>query len=116
MTPVGLMRAVQTWSAAHAALVAMPRRYRQGYGHLIEYAPELICWKACRSLPSPLPLHSLHDPKSIFPWGQGHPAWPRRGADRSSGWRTAQDARSGARLKGTLVRGGQSFEKAAVIY
>ncbi|MEU9875044.1 hypothetical protein [Streptomyces phaeochromogenes] len=68
MTPVGVMRAVEAWRSAHSALGAMPRRVRQGYGHLIEYAPELICWKACRSLSQPLPLGSLHDPKSDFPW------------------------------------------------
>ncbi|WP_369357499.1 hypothetical protein [Streptomyces sp. cg2] len=68
MTPVGVMRAVEAWKSAHSALAAMPRRSRQGYGHLIEYAPELICWKACRSLPRPLPLHSLHDSKTTFPW------------------------------------------------
>ncbi|MEV8070568.1 hypothetical protein AB0P32_31380 [Streptomyces sp. NPDC085995] len=70
MTPVGVMRAVEAWSTAHAALAAMPKKSRQGYGHLIEYAPELICWKACRALPFPLPLHSLHDPKSAFAWEQ----------------------------------------------
>ncbi len=68
MTPVGVMRAVEAWGSAHSALGTMPRKSRQGYGHLIEYAPELICWKACRSLPEPLPLNNLHDPKSDFPW------------------------------------------------
>ncbi|WP_105971609.1 hypothetical protein [Streptomyces geranii] len=68
MTPVGVMRAVEAWESAHAALAAMPKRARQGYGHLIEYAPELICWKACRSLTQPLPLHALHDAMSAFPW------------------------------------------------
>ncbi|MEU6349027.1 hypothetical protein ABZ896_06835 [Streptomyces sp. NPDC047072] len=68
MTPVGVMRAVEAWRSAHSTLQAMPRKSRQGYGHLIEYAPELICWKACRSLSPPLPLSSLHDPKSDFAW------------------------------------------------
>ncbi|MEV0220072.1 hypothetical protein [Streptomyces sp. NPDC050704] len=64
MSPVGVMRAVEAWRTARAALAAMPRKSRQGHGHLIEYAPELICWKACRWLP----LLSLHDPKSPFRW------------------------------------------------
>lgn len=63
MTPVGVMRAVEAWRTARSALAAMPRKSRQGHGHLIEYAPELICWKACRWLP----LLSLHA-KSVFPW------------------------------------------------
>ncbi|WP_169444764.1 hypothetical protein [Streptomyces sp. HNM0574] len=71
MSPVGVMRAVEVWNTAHSALDAMPKKSRQGYGHLIEYAPELICWKACRSLPQQLPLHLLHeDAKSPFPWDQ----------------------------------------------
>ncbi|GAA3175949.1 hypothetical protein GCM10017688_29650 [Streptomyces ramulosus] len=71
MSPVGVMRAVEAWEVAHSALAAMPRKVRQGYGHLIEYAPELICWKACRSIPHQLPLHLLHhDSKSAFPWEQ----------------------------------------------
>ncbi|CAM5322887.1 hypothetical protein [Streptomyces purpurascens] len=63
MTPVGVMRAVEAWRTARSALAAMPRKSRQGHGHLIEYAPELICWKACRGLP----LLSLHA-KSEFRW------------------------------------------------
>ncbi|MEU0204411.1 MULTISPECIES: hypothetical protein [unclassified Streptomyces] len=63
MTPVGVMRAVEAWRTARAALDAMPRKSRQGHGHLIAYAPDLICWKACRWMP----LMSLHG-KSAFRW------------------------------------------------
>ncbi|WP_346137865.1 hypothetical protein [Streptomyces coeruleofuscus] len=63
MSPVGVMRAVEAWRTARSALAALPRKSRQGHGHLIEYAPELICWKACRWLP----LLSLHT-RSAFPW------------------------------------------------
>ncbi|MEE1832483.1 hypothetical protein [Streptomyces sp. SP17KL33] len=63
MSPVGVMRAVEAWRTAHAALSTVPTKSRRGHGHLIEYAPELICWKACRWLP----LRSLHS-KSDFAW------------------------------------------------
>lgn len=63
MSPVGVMRAVEAWRAARSVLANMPKKSRQGHGHLIEYAPELICWKACRWLPLSL-LHS----KSPYAW------------------------------------------------
>ncbi|MEV1065239.1 hypothetical protein [Streptomyces sp. NPDC050263] len=63
MSPVGVMRAVEAWRTARSALDKVPKKSRQGHGHLIEYAPELICWKACRSLP----LSALHA-ESSYPW------------------------------------------------
>lgn len=80
MSPVGVMRAVEAWRTARTALAAMPRKSRQGHGHLIEYAPELICWKACRWLP----LLSLHT-RSAFAWDRAIerdlPARTARAAD-----------------------------------
>ncbi|MYV98855.1 hypothetical protein [Streptomyces sp. SID3343] len=64
MTPVGVMRAVEAWQAARGALAALPQRRHEGHGHLIPYAPVLICWAACRALP----LRQLHDPRPPYAW------------------------------------------------
>ncbi|MEU6667056.1 hypothetical protein [Streptomyces sp. NPDC046727] len=80
MTPVGVMRAVEAWTSAHRALAAVPKKSRQAHGRLVEYAPELICWQACRGLP----LRALHDARSSYPWERAieHdlPAWTVRAA------------------------------------
>lgn len=66
MTPVGVVRALEAWQRARATLDAMPRRLRQGHGHLLAYAPALVCWEACRTLP----LAALHDPRSSYRWDE----------------------------------------------
>ncbi|WP_225824373.1 hypothetical protein [Streptomyces naphthomycinicus] len=80
MTPVGVVRAVEAWTAARRALAAVPKKSRQAHGHLIEYAPELICWQACRGLP----LRTLHDARSSYPWDRviedEPPRWTMRAA------------------------------------
>ncbi|KIF75013.1 hypothetical protein QR77_15810 [Streptomyces sp. 150FB] len=67
MAPVGVMRALEAWRAARDALSAMPKRCSERHGHLIAYAPELICWAACRKL---FPLAELHDQRSGYAWDQ----------------------------------------------
>ncbi|GLX20698.1 hypothetical protein [Streptomyces lavendulae] len=57
VTPLGVVRAVDAWNQARETLIALPARLKQGHGHLIRYAPALICWLACRRLP----LFSLHE-------------------------------------------------------
>lgn len=64
MTPLGVVRAVESWQRAMDTLNALPTRLKQGHGHLIRYAPALICWMACRRLP----LASLHDLQSDYRW------------------------------------------------
>ncbi|MFG2500787.1 hypothetical protein ACGFSB_21545 [Streptomyces sp. NPDC048441] len=64
--PIGVMRAVEAWHAARRALDAIPKNRRKGHGHLIEYAPDLICWTACRDLR----LDELHNPRPNYPWAQ----------------------------------------------
>ncbi|MFE7670696.1 hypothetical protein ACFU5N_00595 [Streptomyces albidoflavus] len=67
MTPVGVMRAVEARRTAHKALASLPRRRHQAHGHLIAYAPELIAWLACRTLP----LTALHEDSRRSPdWGR----------------------------------------------
>ncbi|MFG2722570.1 hypothetical protein ACGFW5_30385 [Streptomyces sp. NPDC048416] len=67
MSPVGVMRAVEARRAARAALDSLPKRRREGPGHLIAYAPDLICWFACHEV---LPVEGLHDEGTDYPWGQ----------------------------------------------
>ncbi|MFE6907003.1 hypothetical protein [Streptomyces erythrochromogenes] len=64
MTPVGVVRAVEVWQKAHETLNSLPTRLKQGHGHLITYAPALICWQACRGLP----LADLHAAKTVYRW------------------------------------------------
>ncbi|MDQ0985483.1 hypothetical protein [Streptomyces sp. V2I9] len=64
MTPLGVMRAVETLRAAQEALDAIPKSRQQGHGKLIRYAPELIHWASCRFLP----LSRLHDESFDFDW------------------------------------------------
>ncbi|MEU8760836.1 hypothetical protein [Streptomyces sp. NPDC048659] len=63
MRPLGVLRAVQARKKAREALSALPGRLKGGAGHLIEYAPELICWAACREV---LPLERLHEERSAY--------------------------------------------------
>ncbi|MDV5146319.1 hypothetical protein R1T08_19465 [Streptomyces sp. SBC-4] len=65
MSPLGVMRAVEAYKGAHEALRSMPARLKTGAGHLIAYAPELVCREACRTL---LPVGSLHDERSRYDW------------------------------------------------
>ncbi|MGW1143483.1 hypothetical protein ACWD6I_00180 [Streptomyces sp. NPDC002454] len=66
MEPVGVVRAVEAWRAAHEALDSLPRSRRSsGHGHLIKYAPELVCWEALRFLPH----DELHE-DGTFPWDE----------------------------------------------
>lgn len=65
LSPLGVVRAVEAWGRALGALRAMPGRLKSGAGHLIRYAPELICWAACREV---LPLDRLHEESSVFDW------------------------------------------------
>ncbi|MYV51342.1 hypothetical protein [Streptomyces sp. SID3212] len=70
LEPVGVVRAVEAWQAAHEALDDLPAsRSTRGHGHLIQYAPELICWEACRFLPR----DQLHDSASVFRWERAIP-------------------------------------------
>ncbi|MEW1697868.1 MULTISPECIES: hypothetical protein [unclassified Streptomyces] len=57
MSPLGVVRAVEAYDSARGALRRLPGHQKKGPGHLIEYAPDLICWEACRRL---LPLADLH--------------------------------------------------------
>ncbi|WP_395361060.1 hypothetical protein ACHGLA_15150 [Streptomyces sp. YH02] len=67
MSPLGVVRAVEAYDSARAALRNLPGRLKKGAGHLIDYAPDLICWKACRRL---LPLEDLHvEAGSRHDWG-----------------------------------------------
>ncbi|MEU3408332.1 hypothetical protein ABZ766_30875 [Streptomyces sp. NPDC006670] len=64
--PLGVLRAFEAWQRARETLNTLPVRQRQGHGHLIRYAPALICWLACRRLP----LTSLHDVKGTYRWDE----------------------------------------------
>ncbi|MFG3525197.1 hypothetical protein ACGF8B_00470 [Streptomyces sp. NPDC047917] len=67
MEPVGIVRAIEARRAARDALTALPlSRSTRGHGRLLQYAPELIHWAACRILPR----EELHDPTSDFPWDE----------------------------------------------
>ncbi|MFF1418290.1 hypothetical protein [Streptomyces sp. NPDC058280] len=67
MEPVGIVRAVEAWREAHKALESLPLSRRScGHGHLIKYAPEIICWEALRFLPH----GELHSPASIYRWDE----------------------------------------------
>ncbi|MEU9714585.1 hypothetical protein [Streptomyces sp. NPDC047976] len=67
MTPLGVTRAVEAWQQAESVLAALPgRRKPQGHGHLLKYAPALICWLACRGLP----LALLHEDRSGYRWDE----------------------------------------------
>ncbi|MEU3074249.1 hypothetical protein [Streptomyces laurentii] len=63
--PLGVKRAVEAWERARKALDDMPASKKTGLGHLIKYAPDLICWSACRAV---LPPEQLHRAKSKFDW------------------------------------------------
>ncbi|MFE7580911.1 hypothetical protein ACFU5Y_05005 [Streptomyces gardneri] len=65
MSPLGVVRAVKAYEAARAALRRLPARYREGAGHVLVYAPDLVCREACRGL---LPAAELHDERSRFDW------------------------------------------------
>ncbi|MGW2018146.1 hypothetical protein [Streptomyces sp. NPDC001927] len=65
LSPLGVLRAVEAWSGAREVLDAMPGRRKEGPGHLIPYAPDLICWAACQEI---FPPAELHDEKSAFEW------------------------------------------------
>ncbi|MFG2615682.1 hypothetical protein [Streptomyces anulatus] len=64
MTPLGVMRAVESYRAARAALERLPKSRGVGHGKLMEYAPELIHWASCRFLP----WKRLHASRSDFDW------------------------------------------------
>ncbi|WP_432023202.1 hypothetical protein [Streptomyces parvus] len=64
MTPLGVMRAVECYRAAQAALERMPSGRREGHGRLMRYAPELIHWASCRFLP----WERLHENSGDFDW------------------------------------------------
>lgn len=65
MTPLGVMRAVESYRAARAALEMLPKsRRHQGHGRLMLHAPQLIHWASCRFLP----WERLHDSSSVFDW------------------------------------------------
>ncbi|MCK8676440.1 hypothetical protein [Streptomyces lichenis] len=66
MTPVGVARAVEAWATAQATLKALPKARSQGHGHLIVYAPDLICWTACNFLRR----FRLHASASRLPWAE----------------------------------------------
>ncbi|WP_330174106.1 hypothetical protein OG875_11345 [Streptomyces sp. NBC_01498] len=67
MEPVGVVRAIEARRAARDALATLPlSRSTRGHGRLLQYAPELIIWAACRILPR----KELHDPTSVFPWDE----------------------------------------------
>ncbi|WP_371480866.1 hypothetical protein [Kitasatospora sp. NBC_00315] len=72
---VGVLRALEARRTARQALARFPKSARAGYGHLVDHAPDLICWAACRHLP----LHQLHDEHSTTKWDrlidQELPAW-----------------------------------------
>ncbi|MER6099422.1 hypothetical protein ABT154_26935 [Streptomyces sp. NPDC001728] len=66
MSPLGVVRAVEAYRAAHGALREMPARQKAGAGHLSVYAPDLVCRVACRRL---LPVGILHDEqRSRYDW------------------------------------------------
>ena len=65
MSPLGVVRAVKAYEAARAALRRLPARYKEGAGHVLVYASDLVCREACRQL---LPLAELHDERSRFDW------------------------------------------------
>ncbi|MGA6170054.1 hypothetical protein ACPEIF_07360 [Streptomyces sp. NPDC012600] len=64
MSPLGVMRAVESYRAARAALERMPSRRGEGHGRLMRYAPELIHWASCRFLP----WERLHENSGDFDW------------------------------------------------
>lgn len=65
MTPLGVMRAVESYRAARAALETLPKsRRHQGHGRLMLHAPQLFHWAGCRFLP----WERLHDSSSVFHW------------------------------------------------
>ncbi|MFE3941693.1 hypothetical protein ACFXPV_07430 [Streptomyces sp. NPDC059118] len=67
MEPVGVVRAIEARRAARDALATLPlSRSTRKHGHLLQYAPDLILWEACRILPR----EELHDPSSVFPWDE----------------------------------------------
>ena len=72
---VGVLRALEARRTARQALAQLPKAARAGHGRLVEEAPDLICWAACRHLP----LHQLHDERSTTKWDrlidQELPAW-----------------------------------------
>ncbi|MFB7409662.1 hypothetical protein ACFCZ2_21015 [Streptomyces sp. NPDC056202] len=65
MSPLGIMRAVAAYREAGRVLTGMPGRLKSGAGHLVTYAPDLICRVACRRV---LPLERLHDERSRYEW------------------------------------------------
>ncbi|WP_309051770.1 hypothetical protein [Streptomyces sp.] len=65
MSPLGVVRAVDAYEAAQAALRRLPARARERAGHLISYAPDLVAREACRKT---LPVAGLHDEQSRFDW------------------------------------------------
>ncbi|MER7518955.1 hypothetical protein [Streptomyces sp. NPDC126499] len=65
MIPLGVKRAVEAWRRVHEVLADLPSSRKQGPGHLIRYAPDLICWLACHDV---FPLDQLHQAKSTFDW------------------------------------------------
>ncbi|WP_329421283.1 hypothetical protein [Streptomyces sp. NBC_01268] len=83
LSPVGVLRAVEAWRTARDALSGLPGKLKGGAGHLIPYAPDLICWAACREV---LPLGRLHAARSAFDWHgvirDQLPAVTRRTAER----------------------------------
>ncbi|WP_024754802.1 hypothetical protein [Streptomyces exfoliatus] len=65
MTPLGVMRAVAAYKGAREALRRMPARLKAGAGHLVVYAPDLVCREARRRL---LPVEKVHDEGSRYEW------------------------------------------------
>lgn len=65
MSPLGVLRAVEAWQRARDVLHALPGRYKAGAGHLLRYAPDLVCWAACREV---FPLDELHAGRTGFDW------------------------------------------------
>ncbi|MFF8960421.1 hypothetical protein [Streptomyces sp. NPDC014894] len=67
MEPVGIARAAEAWWMANKTLEELPLSRRScGHGHLVKYAPQLICWEALRFLPH----DELHSPASTFHWDE----------------------------------------------
>lgn len=73
--PLGVLRALEARRTARQALAGIPKAARTGPGRLLDDAPDLICWAACRHLP----LHQLHDERTTTKWDrlidQELPAW-----------------------------------------
>ncbi|MFC9331147.1 hypothetical protein [Kitasatospora sp. NPDC057015] len=93
--PLGVLRALEARRTAREALARIPKAARTGPARLLDDAPDLICWAACRHLP----LHQLHDERSTTKWDrlidQELPAWTVSAAhDYIGRYRRAEPAHS----------------------